>query len=805
MNLQILKKEKNREGILYGSLAAFMLLKFLYYGLTYFPVADDWIQYGTYPFHDNPFVSVILKARTYSNRPLAAFFDPYVWGKFWGNMWAALLIITLCHFAAMVLLHKVMKKNGLYSGSLGLLIFGGAPIVIEATYWISASSRLVFGMFLAVLSWHILMKCIESEHNRVIDLFLYATVSFMSLSFYEQIIPVSVIGSALILYRNRNVVKRKWLYAIPWVNLMIICIYYAVFMSHSKSASRSGITLSMIPERISAILGTVRTIFIRNQKLLMTMDSSRGFQLVLEDGAYFFLLLIILTALAVGIAFWIGEDVNKEGNEEMDRRIHKNRKISWWLQVVIGIVFAVLPYSPFLVLNQGGWDLRNAFPSVLGIAIAADAVVGFCHKFRWPRLLLSMFVSFIALVFLVVHVSVLAFYKEVSERDRLTGESILAMSEGFGVAEGHKNLAVFDPKYTYSNANYLYGSSIAGGTAANWSMTGLLRALSGNLRLPMVYHLPDGVNLGDSINDIEESFLVVIDHEGKVIQLEFEKLNEDTMVLTTESGERFGQILRMENGFVYGREPIDLSSRVDKSNKSDNGSEPHEEAQRSEQTEDVKEEGESFEPEKEEVLDKEVEGAEPVPTFVISVIDEDYKSLMEGKSYTENPHITYDDLRLLNVAYVDFEGETKQGELVVNKVIADDMLEIFRELYEAAYPIEKVSLVDYYDADDDLSMVDNNTSAFNYRVIAGTDKLSNHAYGLAIDINPLVNPYVTRSGIFPPEGEAYADRENVRQGMIYRNDVCYKAFTSRGFIWGGDWSKSKDYQHFDIWIDGINK
>jgi hypothetical protein len=186
-------------------------------------------------------------------------------------------------------------------------------------------------------------------------------------------------------------------------------------------------------------------------------------------------------------------------------------------------------------------------------------------------------------------------------------------------------------------------------------------------------------------------------------------------------------------------------------------------------------------------------------------IDEMMQTHMLGKSYHENSHIDFNDLRLVKVVYYGFDDIQHQGQLVVHKEIAQMVLDIFIELHEAAFPIEKIQLIDIYDGDDNQSMVDNNTSAFNYRVVEGTNNLSNHSYGLAIDINPLLNPYVTKNGVFPKEGASYVNREVFIKGMIIKGDVCYEAFISRGFSWGGDWKNSKDYQHFDIKIEGVNK
>lgn len=186
--------------------------------------------------------------------------------------------------------------------------------------------------------------------------------------------------------------------------------------------------------------------------------------------------------------------------------------------------------------------------------------------------------------------------------------------------------------------------------------------------------------------------------------------------------------------------------------------------------------------------------------FAKDIPDKIWKN-MQGKSYPKDCTIEKNDLRYVHVLYVDFGGRTCEGELIVNKVIAQDIVEIFWELYQAQYPIEKIALIDEYDGDDELSMEDNNTSAFNYRMIEGTDIVSQHGKGLAIDINPFYNPQVKTAEdgvtVMPEDAVAYVDRTQDFQYKIDHDDLCYKLFTEHGFTWGGDWNTTKDYQHFE--------
>ena len=188
--------------------------------------------------------------------------------------------------------------------------------------------------------------------------------------------------------------------------------------------------------------------------------------------------------------------------------------------------------------------------------------------------------------------------------------------------------------------------------------------------------------------------------------------------------------------------------------------------------------------------------------FKIQKIDDTLFKRIYGKSYKTNCTVPKEELRYLKVLHYNLKGEICLGELVCNKAISNDLIEIFQALYKARYPIERMVLIDEYNAEDNRSMEANNSSCFNFRLVPGTRKLSNHSKGLAIDINPLYNPYVktNKNGkiiISPKKGKKYADRKQSFPYKIDKNDLCYKEFIKHGFIWGGAWKSLKDYQHFE--------
>ena len=185
-------------------------------------------------------------------------------------------------------------------------------------------------------------------------------------------------------------------------------------------------------------------------------------------------------------------------------------------------------------------------------------------------------------------------------------------------------------------------------------------------------------------------------------------------------------------------------------------------------------------------------------TFSIDTISDAVFKRMLGKSYpTGDCRVKRSDLRYLTISHIDRKGREHVGELVCNKRIASDLIDIFRQLYEARYPIERMELIDNYDADDERSMTANNTSCFCYRTVSNTKVLSKHAQGLAVDINPCYNPYVKGDVVQPKGSRAYTKRSRRFPYKIRRDDLLCRLFREHGFQWGGDWHSLKDYQHFE--------
>lgn len=184
------------------------------------------------------------------------------------------------------------------------------------------------------------------------------------------------------------------------------------------------------------------------------------------------------------------------------------------------------------------------------------------------------------------------------------------------------------------------------------------------------------------------------------------------------------------------------------------------------------------------------------------------RRMVDAKIWQEDCPVPINRLKLLDVSHCNFENQISSGQLIVLDKLAQNVLDIFKELFVLKFPIHSIKLIDEFGGDDDLSMAANNSSCFNFRHIANSTKFSMHSYGLAIDINPMQNPCLVKNNqssdinIAPEAGKEFLDRSNQRKGMV---EPIVKIFEKYGFDWGGNWSDPIDYHHFQVPRAMVNK
>lgn len=188
----------------------------------------------------------------------------------------------------------------------------------------------------------------------------------------------------------------------------------------------------------------------------------------------------------------------------------------------------------------------------------------------------------------------------------------------------------------------------------------------------------------------------------------------------------------------------------------------------------------------------------------IEPISERIAQIIVGKTWQPDCPIPLKDLRYITIAHWGYDDTIHRGEIIVHKDVAEEIVEIFHELFAHKFAIEKMQLIDNYFQDnlsndeiDGQSLAENNSSAFFFRYIGKTTIVSEHGLGTALDINPRINPFVRGKEVYPADAQEFCDRSRIDvPGMITRDSICYQAFIKRDWKWGGNWKNVQDYQHF---------
>ncbi|MCK9479914.1 MAG: hypothetical protein M0R40_10535 [Firmicutes bacterium] len=409
----------------------------------YFPLLDDYIQYGTYPFVNKPFCEVYIKARLFAYRPFAGLADIYLWGRFWGALGAALFIITLMHAASAYLFMITAENLNAPLGMLFTTIYLLCPINFEASYWISASTRIIIGLFFTSLSAYFASK----EKN-----IAHFVFQFIAMFLYEQIAALSFAVSLIIICR-----KKQWRGLFPLaVNMLIFILYYAFFV------------------KLGYMRGNISREILQYDKLkqiiypwLLTNLYTKGFVRGIKMGG-----LNIIAMLIISVCFGAFE---------------KRNAVSPKMLLVGGLLF-IAPQVPILLLSGNNVSFRTCAPSLVGAAIMADTWL--CNSINFKRLA-TVVLSFI---FLVVSISELADYRENYLVDR---KIVQYVSERLNLSQPN---AVIGAKDTYIEQNVFFVDHIKSVTSSDWALTGCIRQHLSDRTIPMIEINPssgEGINLID--------------------------------------------------------------------------------------------------------------------------------------------------------------------------------------------------------------------------------------------------------------------------------------------------------------------
>lgn len=446
-----------------------VFFRFCYYGFTYYWQADDYIQYYSYT-HRGPLPEVIASVGLLSARPLAGLGDVYFWANFSGCMIVAVLLVSAMYAASAVLFWRVFNRK-FGTGPVFLVVYTLMPIAFEGTYWLSASTRIVTGLFFASLALYFFCRYVDSGGKRRLIAFMISMV--ISCGFYEQTLVFAV--AAVLLFALLEVGKNRralWgLFAVAAMGLYFV--YISAMPSDSIFSKRTEITLPFrdadyFTDFFPLTVKNIDEAAISASWSTIARGGMRGLRYIIADGAYFYLILAVIFAAALAALFWHRKD--------------KMRKPV--AAIVVALLLVIAPVTPFLVLKAGGYGLRCVTASLCGFALLVDTLLAVI--FRNRRSVMCVIAAILAVGMSICIVSELHDYRETTLMDNKIASLAAEKLTADGIEERGKKVCIINVKSDYLEEQNYYGKRyIHGCTDSTWALSGMLECYMGYER-PLV-------------------------------------------------------------------------------------------------------------------------------------------------------------------------------------------------------------------------------------------------------------------------------------------------------------------------------
>ena len=438
-----------------------LLLKIFSSGNSYFPILDDYVQYGSYPLFNLDYV--YLHIGTICARPLASLLDPVLWGAFWKHMEVALLLISLIYFFSCCLLDRLLAKEGVHITPFLYTICLLLPLTFEGTYWISASSRIVMGFFFAVLASYTLQKSLRRSGYQLLP--LYALLCLLSFGFYESVMIFSGLLQLFVLVKyvwENRVFKKLWVLLIPAFAAGALLIYYKLASNLGVLASRAtGFSLANLGNRFMQLFSQLGTIFSAGLFRTTITGFIDGIHLMLSQPAWgirvAFMILIVSATCAI-----------------VCRKYVPYAKAS--VCVPLGLCLFLLPLLPNVLVPDVWLTYRSIAICIPGLCIAlAPLLAKLFKKSVWRTAAIFMAV----LLFSVGCVNEVQTYKNVNKLDNMLLDNVIPHLDS-EVLSGKKNTILVLPHEIVAAQSSYYKDHVKSVFYSDWSLTGAVRAKTKN-------------------------------------------------------------------------------------------------------------------------------------------------------------------------------------------------------------------------------------------------------------------------------------------------------------------------------------
>ena len=446
-------------------LFALFFLRFTYYGLKYYPQLDDYLHYSVYTTEK-------ITADFLTTRPLASILDVYLWGNFWGNMIVAILILSILYTVAIYLLMCVFRQY-FSCGWMFLLIAALLPMGFEGLYWISASSRIIVGLFFASVAAFLLQCFYESKKwYCAVPFVLMQLVSYF---FYEQILLFSV---ALSLVQSvLNFKKLRWYTLTGLASLLNMAIYFIVISflgSTARAQLANPFTAAYWTEKLPSLFRQFYECFVGANFFTLGKGFLRGMQITFRDGAWLYLIgIFALCALLFFLQYHSGEGKFTRRNPGTSRQKYKP---------LVGLILLLAPLAVFLAVSYNWFSLRNAVPSFIGLALLGEWLLEtFFQDFRHKKGITAAIVTLFAFVCCFASVSELHDYHITNRNDRKIVQDLSAALQAEPEGE---NVGVLHLEASYLESwNYEFHEHLTGCGSSAWALSNAIESITGS-KLP---------------------------------------------------------------------------------------------------------------------------------------------------------------------------------------------------------------------------------------------------------------------------------------------------------------------------------
>lgn len=500
-----------------------------YYGFSYWQQLDDYIQYHNYIAYNSDISALIDKLGLLSSRPLAGLADLYIWSNFYGCMIAAVAIISAMYAASAVFFHRVFTRH-FGTGFLFFVLYALLPLGIEGTYWVSASSRIVVGLFFASLS--LLFFDSWCAKGKASNLILFAVYQLAAFCFYEQIVLLS--GAAtlvvMLLYIKKNNRRPLW----GFLMFAGAAIYFVITKTAEQGVygARTELFLpwqeNWLQNCLIPAVKQIGYVFSVGTFATLTRGLKRGFIFLVSEPN---VICIIAFAAFCAAMFFIAKRMKRE-------RLH------FWTEFLAGLFLAAAPLVLFFVLKNPWFGVRNAVPSFLGLALMLDAVFDLIFgRIKNAPTVQASVVSLLCLLCCIATVSELHDYRDTTIADQKIAKAAADAIIADSWTEGNKIwLLNVDASYT-ENANFYFHEHVYGVTSSDWALTGAVYSYAGSGDLPIVSPISRHRDMADDGSFDPETARCYFYTDSDLVRVTLEHSPGGEWLIFDSSNKNYGAII----------------------------------------------------------------------------------------------------------------------------------------------------------------------------------------------------------------------------------------------------------------------